>query len=978
MEYKITEEAILEATEGGKSIILYFYPKSEAGFERRRNFSIRDDDKNPSCTVFFKSGKWFFQDKGGSDTKAYTAIGLIKKEMNMSFLQALEWAAAQWAPRLLSGDSPAAAAKPSPSIEEAAPQDEITVHPREDGSFTEYELKLLGYRITPEVCESMCLVPLDYYITRKNEKGISYKISSKADYPIYYYDYGSFGKIYQPLGELRFLWVGQKPEDLISGDREFLDMWAKADNSPGNPFLIEKDPEDSESVTQDLQWKELIICSGPSDALNVHRAGYHVCWLNSETAELSDRQHDILCKIAKKLYILYDIDDTGLRRMYEIAKKFLDINIITLPEDLKLRRDRNGKPCKDAKDFFTRYRTLQGSSDSRSYQDSPDRIFSGLVSLAGSLRFWQEKRDKRGNLLGYDINNTQLYSFLQALGYFTIPGWGKSPVQYCRIIDNVVTLIPKDIIRRSCVEALQTYLVGHPQYYRQGLANAIYRSEQLNDLSMQNLKRIEPNFDGHSRSKDVFFFRNCMVSVTAEGITTLPLKDAPCMVYSDKILDTNFTKEEPYFRVSHTKYFLDQKARLASTSPTSPGYKALKRQVDAIEDVKKYHLEILRGNFDWLQYIYNTGRTYWQKEEAGFPLSQDEIQEHDLNFISKVAMLGYLLSKHKDASKPYGVYAMEEEQAAEGEHRGGTGKSILLGSIEKLRNQEWIDGQQVRSDKMEFILQKVKKGYTDNIFIDDLNSRIDLHRFMNWITGKMETNAKYADKETLSFAESPKVAFSSNHAIKDFDGSMKRRTWFAAFSNYYHSEGSGLPHRDPFTEFGRTLIEDYGPEDMNHFYNFMFNCISVWHMYKQRIQPSMRRIMQRNLKKAMTEEFLWWAQDYFTEDRLNTLLDKNAVFEEYRATLPKAMADMIKPQTFKTRLQLFCEYNDWVFNPDELLRSESERARNDIRKKTAGEDHYYFYIQTDKEQKVPVELLLGTDDLPNPDAGKAPLFESVE
>ena len=136
--------------------------------------------------------------------------------------------------------------------------------------------------------------------------------------------------------------------------------------------------------------------------------------------------------------------------------------------------------------------------------------------------------------------------------------------------------------------------------------------------------------------------------------------------------------------------------------------------------------------------------------------------------------------------------------------------------------------------------------------------------------------------------------------------------------------------------------------------------------------------MQRNLKKAMTEEFLWWAQDYFTEDRLNTLLDKNAVFEEYRATLPKAMADMIKPQTFKTRLQLFCEYNDWVFNPDELLRSESERARNDIRKKTAGEDHYYFYIQTDKEQKVPVELLLGTDDLPNPDAGKAPLFESVE
>ena len=101
--------------------------------------------------------------------------------------------------------------------------DEIFVQVRKSGEFTQRELDLLGYRITKENCDSMLLKPVDYYITKKNEKGISWKISSNDDYPIYYYDYGSYGKIYQPLGELRFLWAGEKPENLISGDKQFID-----------------------------------------------------------------------------------------------------------------------------------------------------------------------------------------------------------------------------------------------------------------------------------------------------------------------------------------------------------------------------------------------------------------------------------------------------------------------------------------------------------------------------------------------------------------------------------------------------------------------------------------------------------------------------------------------------------------------------------------------------------------------------------
>ena len=88
---------------------------------------------------------------------------------------------------------------------------------------------------------------------------------------------------------------------------------------------IEVTGEDGETETKDNTWDSLILCSGGSDALNVHNAGYHVCWMNSETANLTEHEFKILSDLAKKVYILYDIDETGIRQMYDIALRYLDI-----------------------------------------------------------------------------------------------------------------------------------------------------------------------------------------------------------------------------------------------------------------------------------------------------------------------------------------------------------------------------------------------------------------------------------------------------------------------------------------------------------------------------------------------------------------------------------------------------------------------------------------------------------------------------
>ena len=966
-EYKITPEKIYAVTEGGKAVILNLYPQSATGFSGRRNFSIRGvDDKRPSCTVFEKDGIWFLQDKGGSDTKAYTAITLVQKEQGLTFPQALQWIAERFAPDLLSDSPGNYSGAPRADVSSAATQDETTVQPRNGGKFTNAELQLLGHEITQEICDAFGLKPLDSFITRKNAEGKSFRISANEHFPIYFYDYGTYGKIYQPLGDLRFQWTGKKPENLISGELEFMKMYGKAESSSEeNPFIIPPDPEDDESEEQNLQWSELIICSGPSDALNVRRAGYHVCWLNSETADLSDFQFNILKKIAKKIYLLYDIDETGIANAYKIALKYLDISIINLPADLAEKRTAKGKPCKDAKDFFVHYRKPEIGN--------VDRLFDGLVRLSGGLKFWSEKPDKNG--LRYDINNSQLYSFLQASGFFTIADAGNK-YTYCQVRDNRVRLIDPTAISIRCIEYLQNYITSHPQYYKQALANAIFRSPQLQESSLKNLKRTEPNFDAFTKDADFFFFRNGIVKVTKEGVEKVSKFDCPYMIYEDKIIQHDFTIEPPLFTVNYSLEQAERLRRLSALSPGSPEYFSEKKAADAVSDEKKYSLSINRPDFDFLQFVYNTGRTYWQKAEQGYPLSDDEIREQDLNFISKAAMIGYMLSKYKDASKAYGVYAMEIESGDEGEHKGGTGKSLLMSSVEQLRNQVYVDGQGVQQDKMNFILQQVKKGITDTIYVDDLNNKVDLHRFMNWITGKMEVNGKYKDQFTLDYKEAPKVSFSSNHALWNFDNSLKRRTWFAAFSNYYHSDddAEGLSFRSPETEFHRTLIQDYDAKDMNHFYNFMFNCIMVWKRYRVRIQPPMRRIEQRNLKKAMTDEFLFWAEDFFSEERLNCLVDRDETFNEYVNTLSKQNADKAKKETFKKKLRMFCMYKDWVFNPKALLRSDTEKKRCDIRKKIKGVDKYYFYIDTTKNEHLPVSLILGGD---NPEEDSAPPPEDM-
>ena len=941
----IKKEDIFAATDGGKNVILEYYPQASAGFSGRRNFKIREDDRNPSAVVFNKQGIWFFQDKGGSDQKAYTAITLVMEREHLTFPQALEHIARKYAPHLINAGT-GYKVEPMPKMEEVPGVDEIQIKYREDGQFLASELAYLGWKIKQEHCDALQLKPVEYYITRKNEKGKSYKISPSEEYPIFAYDYGTWGKIYQPVGKLRFMSYGQKPDDFIFGDEKFLRMFKDAKEKNKFPADGSCTDEDDERMS------ELILCSGGSDALNTRAAGYNVCWLNSETADLKNSDLYIIKRLAKEIYVCYDLDETGIRNTYKLCLKDLDLKLLMLPDSLRsIPTGKPGKYCKDVKDMMLKYRTKEESN--------PHKLFSGLVKTANSLKFWQLSADKKGGLK-YELDTVQMKHFLSACGIWTIASSAhRSGYTFCYVQDNVIELINEERIGKRCKTILVDYLRRNHHYYSHGLHGVIDKSRWLTATNLDNLETISINLVSAGKTYDHVFFRNGAVRVTADEIRIVKTSELNCHVYKDKIVDFDFVQEKPFFEIRKTKQLVELENHQASFAPHTPEFFSIQKEIDALRDIDRYEVSFSSWECTFMQYLYNTGRQYWRKEEMGIQLTKDERKEIDLHFINKVMALGYLLFKYKEDGKAWGVYAMEIEQSDEGEHKGGTGKSLFMNSIKHLRCAIREDGQKINPENDDFMFQRVVRGITDFINYDDLKETIDLHRFMTNITGDITVNCKYANAYNLDYKESPKVGFSSNHAIKNFDASLRRRTWFVAFSDYYHpgTQDGTLKERSPRTEFGKSILDDYTPQEMNHFYNFMLQCLSTYIRFQEKIQPPMQQLEKRMLQRSLTDEFIYWAENYFNEDRLNREINREDAFMDYKSCLSKRMADMIKATTFKKKVIDYCRYKEYTFNPPEMLKTTTERERNEIRRKVDGKDCYFFYIAAEKPEADEPSLL---------------------
>lgn len=960
----IKTEDLYERTNGGADLFKSYFPSFDPG-KTSNLVSLRDDDAHPSASIFEQGGKWYIKDHGGADNKAKNMINFVMEHEHTDFKGAIAIICQRCC---IDVDGAKRNYTKEGKWSKVAYTPEMRVIKRPSGQFTEAELAVLGPKdkngkpcITQEDCDELFLVPLDGYILPTAEgkgKGqFSWKVEATDEFPIMMYDYGEWGRIYTPFGKNRFMFYGKKPRGYIFGCRLFREAWENAQKGV-YPHKVEytKKPkkgeeEDILADEKDERFENLTICSGGSDALNVHHSGHVVCWPNSETEPLSYDTISKLKRLAINVYVLFDADATGLAGAYKIALKDLDIKVINLPADLGQygtgKRDENGheKPCKDIKDFCMYYK--RGQID-------PYKEFKyNLVKLAKPLKFWMETTDKNGNPK-LEISNAHLYQFLQANGFHKMLTDRKGVFKFVHVADNVVEEIPESDMASTCRRFLINFLMERPEYYSVMLENTIHRSKQISVDSLKNLDDIRPDFSAFTEASEFFFFRNGIFKVTKDGIEKVDATKSPFFVLQHKVIQRDFSPVGDLFKVSYTPNYAWALELLAKADPQSPNYTALLKDMDNLTNANDMYSVAEVADFDYIKYVWNTGNKYWREQEEarrnGADLTEEERRSVEKNFLNKVTSIGYLLCKYKERGKAKAVYCMETNilEEDEGNHKGGTGKSFFIDSLKEVRKREFLNGQNMKDNNWQFIFQRIDYD-TDIIHIDDLNSKIDLNRFLPDITGDLVINPKNTSEFVIPFDKAPKFAFTSNHAIKKFDDSLRRRIQFVSFSDYYHSANSesGLKERSPRTEFGRDLLKQYDDRDWNLFYNFMLQCVVAYMRYGL-IDPDMPDINARIRKAQIGLDFLDWADDYF-DDKFNKILDDEVCYLAYKAALSRKEESWAKKKTFTKKVIGWCEIRGYSYNPDWFMerRSDTERKRGKLNLfDTTGQQRYGgFYIE---------------------------------
>lgn len=933
-------QEIIEQTNNGLDIILFYYPDARQGLDRKdKKFKIRDE-KTASASIRFHNGEYKVTDFGG-DQKERNAIGVCMLETNKTFAEACQYLAAQF--HITGSDSSWSPIKPEFERRPIKKDENKGEYNIETKDFTEAELKTLG----PAVEVGHCL---DYQLF--SVKSFSYVKDTEVlittateNYPIYAFIGEGWAKLYQPFSyekQYRFRFLGQKPERFVYGMALLKSQFQK------NKARIEEELQNEElkNVDTDPRVENVFICSGGSDGLNIRSFGHTAIWFNSESEQISYEEYRLIKTWAKNLIYVPDLDHTGMRASVDLGLKYLDIKLMILPSYLKNFRDRRGNPCKDFKDFVEK---MYDNRKPRKFTYMLDK----LIENALPCEFWDSQF--KGDRTVYYVRWTQLFNFLRLQGFGRHKDeQTKDGFQYVRVDGNIIR-----VVRPHEIEGFVNNFLKERQMPVE-LRDKIYTTN-LSDRALTKLDTFDIDFNIADRNVQYMFFSNQVWEITAEGITHKRVGEIDRYVWDRKVLEHTVHVQDNHFKITR----------------------------DVHDD---WDISILKKDNKFFNYLINTSRIHWRKDLeyafegkkvadkeayfkanqfniAGSNLNENEILEQKLHLINKIYALGYMLHTYKSPQRPWAVYAMDNKVAVISESHGGSGKSVFMKSIQQiLKVNHYINGRDSKKTQDDFIYHGINDE-TDYTLVDDCHQYLDYGFFYNAITGDLDVNNKQGMRYIIPFDKSPKIGFASNFPPNNMDPSLERRLLFIVFSDYYHynKDGEYEQTRTISDDFeNKTLFKDFTENDWNDFLNFCGQAISFYLSQNEKIDPPMGNVTKRNLLNEMGEAFKNWADVFFAvvDDQPCINLDSYVPKMEAQKDYAEVSGyKKVTSQRFKKSLKAYCRLHGWNYNPEGAGVDSGGRIMHNL----GGTTTEMFYIQT--QEKINSNTSSSDDnDFFNPEA----------
>lgn len=932
-------QKIYDATDNGLDIILYYYPQAKGpDGNLRKNFKIRPE-RTASASVVMINGVWRVTDFGDTG-KAMKPVNVCMKEENKEFREAVLTLAQRYgvSPTINAAVNRAKVEKIDATPEQKEGWYEVKVKEK----MTEDELELLGPLVTQEVCDRYGYYSLECYRFTKDRKTVT--VTSNDDYPIFMHDCGEFKKIYQPLAAdkaFRFRYLGKKTPDYVNGLDELKkahEKWLKEqDDDQELDEAAEEAVESRRKKSKKLP--EAILCSGERDALNTAGLGYLPLWLNSETADLEPAAYAEIMKRVDILYNLPDTDETGVKAAAELAKKYIDIRTVELPGGLSVYKDSRGNPRKDMRDWvdtqISRHRPGESEAARKERlkreKEKTIRKFKEMLEVAMPCRFWEKVND--GKKIRYEINTLYLLHFLR------IHGFGK-------IVDpdnDAVTYVQTDgfKVRQISTRNIQDFVIEWAKERKldTGIQNLILNSTRMSANVFEKIDSIAPDFTSFSETSQTLFFQNRVVKVSASGVEESTGPAGGVHAWERTVCRHNFKRLEPSF-----------------TAQWNPGNGS-------------FSLKLNHTRSHYFRFLMNASRIYWREEfedrtnpdpkkEAEYReqhkwdiasprLTEEEQMEQQRNLANKLFTIGYLMHAHKSPSRAWGVWIMENKITEEDESSGGSGKTFMVRFLKQFKSTETVNGRDKKTTENTFFLDRVTES-TDLLLIDDAVKYFNFNYFYSMITDNMVVNYKNARSKEIDFEVSPKLVVTSNFPPPANDGSTSRRILPCVFSDYYHKQTDENDYKESrriADDFGYDLYDrKYREEWWNEDFNFIIDCLQFYLQsipYNLMLTPPMENVEHRMRNQTMGENFMAWAEVYFSEiseNHLDRPLPKKAVKDDYD---PK---DKMTMNLFTRKLKAFCTNTPHVeaFNPPEC----KGWSRGRIIRNVLGETKEFVYVKT--------------------------------
>ncbi len=237
--------------------------------------------------------------------------------------------------------------------------------------------------------------------------------------------------------------------------------------------------------------------------------------------------------------------------------------------------------------------------------------------------------------------------------------------------------------------------------------------------------------------------------------------------------------------------------------------------------------------------------------------------------------IGFLLHGYKNLSFCPAVILNDEVISDNPE--GGTGKGLLMSALSKMKKLVVIDGKSFAFERS-FAYQLVSAD-TQILCFDDVRKHFDFERLFSVVTEGLTLEKKNKDAIKIPFSRSPKIAITTNYAIKGAGNSFARRKWELELHQYYNKEYT------PLDEFGKLMFGDWNDDDWCEFDNYMIGCLKNY-LKTGLVKSKFVNLKIRQLSAETCHEFIEWCGLVDNTDRnvalqTDTRLYKNELYSNF-------------------------------------------------------------------------------------------------